>query len=156
MREITKLLEIELEDERREVDDATTLWHSFNDVIDFLCGANIPKSVRDVVADCRQEVWNLRAGHNAKVKAIHTLLNIEEAEPTEADQPVNVKSEATDPPSKPRKATRESLRAGLDDEALADIRQRAGEGESYVNLGAAYNVSRSTIGNIIQHKGCYK
>lgn len=51
--------------------------------------------------------------------------------------------------------TRKSLRAGLSAEMIEDIRLSAANGYTYNHLGEAYNVSRATIGNIVQRKGCY-
>lgn len=55
----------------------------------------------------------------------------------------------------PSKPTRKSLRAGLSAATIADIRSLAADGRGYNDLASDYGVSRSTIGNVVQRKGCY-
>ncbi len=54
-----------------------------------------------------------------------------------------------------KKVNRPSLRANLSPETIEDIRAFAAEGYTYDTLADVYDVSRSTIGNIVGFKGCY-
>lgn len=74
-----------------------------------------------------------------------------------AERPVEVSGEAVRRPTrKARKGSRPSLRASLSTAELTMIRLSAAGGESYAALADEYKVSRSTIGNIVQKKGCYE
>ena len=46
-------------------------------------------------------------------------------------------------------------RANLDDAALADIRAQATGGKAFATIGAMYNISRSTVSNVVARKGRY-
>jgi hypothetical protein len=87
----------------------------------------------------------------ARMDAVEVLLGGRPPEPDTAPVGADVPVKATTP----RKATRKSLRAGLSAEMIEDIRSSAANGYTYNHLGEAYSVSRATIGNIVQRKGCY-
>ena len=95
---------------------------------------------------------------DAKITAIHLLLETSDDMPAATFTADDAREHDTGKPSDPMKpkATRKSLRVPLDAREITAIREKAADGTSYQALADQYCVSRSTIGNVVQRKGCYE
>lgn len=110
----------------------------------------------DLSAMLRDELDHLRDDQDriaAKIAAVQLILGAD-AEP-EVPPATFTAADAREHEARKPKATRKSLRANLDAQTINIIRARAAGGDGYVDLGKAFGVSRSTISNVVNFKGCY-
>lgn len=153
--DLANMLYIELEELDLVRREFSNLYESYATVCEYYTDlGNI--GMNDKLRADQVGVLQMIGVNRAKIAAVNTLLEPD----TDSDEPAKFTATATFTAKAAKdhtasKVTRKSLRANLDASEIADIRARAANGEKYNDLGAAFCVSRATIGNIVQRKGCY-
>lgn len=163
--DLAAMLATELGELETEIGDFIDLIDSFAAVREYYIGLGNNDDMIDTLRDDRLTIEQMLGDDRAKIEAINLLLGIE---PDEANTPTATftaddarehdAEQADRQPSDPvkPKVTRKSLRAPLEVHEIMTIRGMAASGQkNYQELADQYGVSRSTIGNIVQKKGCY-